>query len=196
MLLLVLPPLFFNQQLSLSNQFNGNLPSKLYGLHDAPQTAKAAFPAGYLTCHYSWRDRLSHWQSAIMAPNQDPSLHIMKRTVDWLLSCSTKVASTENLTANSIAKSIDSIHREIHHRRPSRLHQNSTASHTLLKLRKKALCQYGIPLHDLQIGSLMQDLNALNNELPEKHDIFSVASWNNRPWEEDSVLLFITFLYC
>ena len=44
----------------------------------------------------------------------------------------------------------------------------------------KVLCQYGIPLVDLRIGSLIQDLNALNNDLPDKFDIFSLSGWNHR----------------
>jgi hypothetical protein len=42
LLRLVLPPLFFNQQ--LSRRLILNMPSELCGLHDAPQTNKSAFP--------------------------------------------------------------------------------------------------------------------------------------------------------
>ena len=86
----------------------------------------------------------------------------------------------ENLAANSVAASIDSIHREIQSQKAVKIASILNSKPLPVETPKKVLRQYGIPLHDLRIGSLMQDLNALNNDLPDKLDIFSVASWSNR----------------
>jgi hypothetical protein len=140
-----------------------NRPSGSSGLHVAPQTGASALSPQAIRPTTTTDNRVDHRQSAVMAPNEDPSKCMMKTLIHHrlivVLFQEGSMQWKENLTANSIAECIDSIHREIQSQKAVKIASilNSKPLPVENPEKYKVLHQYGIPLDDLRIGSLMQN---------------------------------------
>jgi hypothetical protein len=167
-----------------------NRPSESCGLHVAPHTNKSTVSPPANRPATTADDGVSHRQSAVMAPNEDLPLHIMKTTTDWLLSCSTKV-QWKNLTANTIDECIDSIHREIQS-------QKAVKIASIIK-------QQGTPFwNSIQSASSVWDsFRSSTKWIPNAGSTcteqrLTWQAWHflccqlEQPWEEDSVFLLFT----